>query len=65
MQNEEYDKLVMTLKSLKQEKTKLEEERDRMTKCLDESIEDLKELEKAARKEESNYKSLQGTLIKL
>ena len=55
----------MTLKSLKQEKTKLEEERDRMTKCLDESIEDLKELEKAARKEESNYKSLQGTLIKL
>ena len=65
MQNEEYEKLVMTLKSLKQEKTKLEEERDRMTKCLDESIEDLKELETAARKEESNYKSLQGTLIKL
>lgn len=35
-----------------------------MNKCLEQTVEELKELEKVARKEESNFKNFQTTLMK-
>lgn len=62
LQTEENKNLALTLKTLKEERNKAEEEAERLNKILDESISTLKQLEKESRQLEVSNTKLDNIL---
>ena len=62
VQAEENKNLALTLKSLKEERNRAEEEAERLNKLLDESINTLKQLEKESRQLEVSNSKLENIL---
>lgn len=62
-QNDENRNLSLNIKALKEERKKLEDDCDALNNLLDENVNKLKALERAARNSESNNARLDKTLL--